>query len=258
MLNFKIPIYTGITGFIIILFINIIKGNSILVILLRSFFYGTLVFGVFFCVIFIFQKYLNLSFDTDETDNFKNEEESPNVDIMAGEESLDDNIIEDKINNIDSYTDADIDTETDDHIDENKNIDINKENNEKEVNVQDNFDNEISSDNFKDNINEEIITEKNIEKDDSAENNNVKTEDLKGEIKTVDEFSDNNQPDLELENDNTHELDELSLDDEKYIEDNEYAGSKNEGSGVKEKLGMDVSYEELAKAIRTKLKRDED
>ena len=63
---------------------------------------------------------------------------------------------------------------------------------------------------------------------------------------------------MELENDNTHELDELSLDDEKYIEDNEYAGSKNEGSGVKEKLGMDVSYEELAKAIRTKLKRDED
>ena len=139
-----------------------------------------------------------------------------------------------------------------------KNSVIFEENNEKEVNVQDNFDNEISSDNFKDNINEEIITEKNIEKDDSAENNNVKTEDLKGEIKTVDEFSDNNQPDLELENDNTHELDELSLDDEKYIEDNEYAGSKNEGSGVKEKLGMDVSYEELAKAIRTKLKRDED
>ena len=71
MLNFKIPVYTGISGFIIILFINIIKGNALFVILFRSFFYGILVFAVFFFILFVFKKYLNLDIKADEVNDFK-------------------------------------------------------------------------------------------------------------------------------------------------------------------------------------------
>ena len=134
MSNFKIPIYTGICGFIIILFINIIKGNALLVTILRSFFYGALVFGVFFCILFVFKKYLNFNFKADEIKDFKDEEEKPNVDIVVGQDEAKENFIKEEGDNANLFNNID---ENRENVKENENDFINQKEAGQEIDSND-------------------------------------------------------------------------------------------------------------------------
>ena len=212
-------------------------------------------FIVIFGILFIFKKYI-INIEVDEVNNFKDEDKNSNVDIIVGEEDSEDNYVKEEGNNTNLFDNIEI--SSNDNINNNDNININNENelSDNQYKIIENIEKEGNDNIFKQEINEEILETGNEESTINKTQENV--EGLDEEIKSNgNEIID--QPNLRIENDNMHELDdELSLDEENFNEDNDFAGIKTEGSAVKQKFGMDVSYEELAKAIRTKLKRDEE
>ena len=94
MEKIKIPLISGIIGFLLILLVNIIQGNSFLVIISRSLFYGSLTFGIIFGIKFVFNNFLNINFNSDNQENNSNnegetekEEETNSVDFVIGNEN---------------------------------------------------------------------------------------------------------------------------------------------------------------------------
>lgn len=247
MFNIKIPLYAGIIGFILIVFINIIKGNTLFIIFSRSLFYGLIVFGVFFGILFVLKRYLDIDFEVESVDDLNNEEESSNIDITVGEEELKEKAANEERINSGLF----------DNIEDNEELD------DESLNY---------NENKKENFN--TIDEEEIEKNDEDDFNKVKFLDneeftensgkINEDDERIKEFGDesksinaDNTEEHNIEHDNTYELNELSLDEDSIIEEDESTKKTASAKSIKDKIGVEVSYEDLVKAIRTKIKRDE-
>ncbi len=229
MFNFKIPIYAGTIGFVLILITNILKRNSLFVVFFRSFFYGVLVFGIILGIYFILNKFLNIDFNIDNTKPDEDEEEEKgNVDILVGKDDLKTD-----------YEEEENEVINEEELKENENVKIENEKEENEINPLDDFiikeeklEKKSTIDNIEDNISELPEENKIFESEDGLINDNIRENKI-------------------------NEIDDLSLEENSFQEKETYNNKKSKGDFLKGKIGIDVSYEDLAKAIRTKIKRDE-
>ncbi|HOJ63103.1 MAG TPA: hypothetical protein PLE45_01670 [Spirochaetota bacterium] len=207
-MDFKIPtIFAGIV-FVLIFFINLIVGNSFLIVMFRSLLSGGLAFLIVFGVMYVFKNVLKIEINSNgEIDNSSD---------------------------LKSETSDAIDLVVDDNIDT-KDYNYNKE----KIEIEENKDEEESK------LNESELDEK----IDSLSNDDVKENKDKDDLFTdisemkVDDFDDKSL----LEKDNF----------EKESEDENGGNIETETSEIiKDKLGYNATNEEIAKAIRTVLKRD--
>lgn len=226
MFNFKTPIYAGIIGFFLIFITNFVKKNSLFVIFFRSFFYGILVCGLILGIYFILKKFLNIDFDNSnakqDTDENIEEDEKANVDILIGKDDAGEDDENATFNANEVIGNVNVGTE--DGVNPIDDFALKED----KINTSDNFDYSV----------DEVFHENKI-----AENN----DDLIG---------DDNKEDT-LEENKSNEFDDLSLDEDNFREKDDYNKKKSKEDILKKKIGVDVSYEDLAKAIRTKIKRDE-
>jgi len=207
-MDFKIPtIFAGIV-FVLIFFINLIVGNSFLIVMFRSLLSGGLAFLIVFGVMYVFKNVLKIEINSNgEIDNSSD---------------------------LKSETSDAIDLVVDDNIDT-KDYNYNKE----KIEIEENKDEEESK------LNESELDEK----IDSLSNDDVKENKDKDDLFTdisemkVDDFDDKSL----LEKDNF----------KKESEDENGGNIETETSEIiKDKLGYNATNEEIAKAIRTVLKRD--
>lgn len=205
-MDFKFPAIFGIIVFFLIFFINIIVGNSFLIIVLRSLLTGGIVFLIVFGIIFLFKNVFKIDLNSSISEDSKigdklNSEVTDNVDLV-----VDDNI------------------DTKDYNEEYKNIDLDKENSS---------DSDVDS---KESFKESFIEEKDL--------NEIKS----SKIDDIGDIGDINIDD---------DIGGSDLGDDKF-KDNSMTKDSNLSTEdiIKEKLGYNVTNQEIAKAIRTVLKRD--
>ena len=97
MFNFKISIIISIIGFVLIFFMNIIRGNILFIVLSRSLIYGILVFGVTFGIYYVFKNILGVEFNIKYTFNRKDASEKASVDIIVDDEIKKDDVGEEVV-----------------------------------------------------------------------------------------------------------------------------------------------------------------
>jgi|GEM_PF-4337374 len=200
--------------------LNIIAHNSIFVIIFKSLLSGIFIAGITFGIVVFFTKYLGMDFDNINNDEMKDNTD-PMVDIV-----VDDNI---NINNEENDMDNDF-------------------------NVMEN-NNKLSSGDNKDNSsNDDTLGDNDFGNDynDENENNNVETGDDSNKI-TEDDTK------IDLENIDGDLSDSFSLDEDGNDADNGNAIDESDDIDVelKDKVGFEVSFEDVAKAIRTKMRDDD-
>ena len=88
-MNFKIPSIAAGVVFIIILLVNLVRGNSFFVVITRSFVSGAVVFGLFFGMIYVLIEVLKIELTGGDKKTKEDSDES--VDIVVGEDSFDTN-----------------------------------------------------------------------------------------------------------------------------------------------------------------------
>jgi hypothetical protein len=246
--NFKIPSISGAIGFILIFFINIIVGNTFFVVITRSLLYGGIVFAVFFALVFLFRNFLSdaaLDKDTVETKDKKNE----GVDITVSDEEFDEKITEKLDEEIDLNLDNDLAKEDGDFtlneniVEEKSEVadPILQENaiNKNEKVVDDSDDGSYSIEKIKDHEEKEDSEETQFSALSINEGNKIKNEENSSEI-----IDDNKEiDDIYFSLGNESSKGSKSTDKDIDVE-----------KSIKSKIGQNVSFEEVAKAIRTKMK----
>ena len=251
MFNFKISIIISIIGFVLIFFMNIIRGNILFIVLSRSLIYGILVFGVTFGIYYVFKNILGVEFNIKDTFNRKDASEKASVDIIVDDEIKKDDVGEEVV-----LENSNIETGSDIHennIDEDgagskiqeNNIDENEIGNDK---VSKELDKEEAQEIFEDKNNkptdeDKFFTESNdleeLNKDD------VKIESNK-DISSIDNLQDE-----------VPDFGELDYDDNKFEENNDHKSNGDTTKSLKDRIGFDVPFQDVAKAIRTKLNEGE-
>jgi len=224
-MDFKFPAIFAIIIFVLIFFINLIVGNSFLVILLRSLLTGSLVFLIVFGTIYFFKNVLKIDFSSETLGEIKDfgkekKREDEGVDVVI-DDNIDttnyneesngleqDKLGEDKLENIKVLGDS-------------ENIEVNNE-----------LGNELDN-------KEELSTEKNKNFIDSK-------------IEDLDSLTSSTL--LDVESDETEMTTSNSDFNSSYMDDKDSNLSTSEI--IKKKLGYEASNEEIAKAIKTVLKRD--
>lgn len=238
--NFKIPIIGAIIIFFLIFFINLIVGNSFFVILLRSIVSGLVTFGVIFGVVFYFQNYLELTLENKEETKDK-----PNIDIVLDDENAEgiDNKFADSFEENATQVDG-LNSTGLNGLEENQEEDELVEQFSDEKKSTDKSIDQTAFDNINLNINEDNINlGSNL---DNVDENNI-------------EFIKDNYKEEEMksnEQDSDDYYSSFDLDDSK-TEDNEAEIYEDLGDSFKKKIGHKVSFEDAAKAVRTKM-REED
>lgn len=279
MPKIKWPLIGGVAGFILVLLINIIRGNSFLIIFSRSFIYGALTFGVLFGISYYFTQVLGVEFDAL---NKKEEKENESVDIVVGDDN--ENEIDDEIEEVsikgdvetvsekgeneeieeDNY-DVSQNVEEGDYekekiaVEEPKSKESDYEKPEESEEPADLEDRDQKEDVFDDELKEEKIEDDDFESKDSENN-------MDNELDKVERMG---SPTGDATGSPTSsELDDIDASAEDFSHlndmetDNEEENLKEEDSdghkqkSLKDSIGVDVSFEEVAKAIRTKLRED--
>lgn len=82
-MNFQIPIIGGIVTFFLVLILNIVNGNSFLMLFVRSLISAVLVFGVLFGVFYVFKDILKIDINATEKGDVNT------VDVSVGDEQED-------------------------------------------------------------------------------------------------------------------------------------------------------------------------
>lgn len=178
-MDFKVPSIASAIVFVLIFLINLIKGNTFGIVMLRSFVSAAITFGLFFAVMFVFKTVLGISSDD-----------------FGGDSSPDD---------------------SDDVLGQNFDATIG--------------DDESSSD----------ITPENADYSDSDVADNDESADISG-----------------TDDDNFLTEEGHSYEDEGFADvGTSSSGSKTSEEAIRDTLGYDASAEDLAKAIRTIIPRDD-
>ncbi|MBN2545421.1 MAG: hypothetical protein JXB50_06470 [Spirochaetes bacterium] len=239
MKDLQIPLITASIFFIMIFAVNIFK-NTLFVTISRSVFSGVFVFFIIFGIIYLFKFILKIDVDDTGTLTSESEDEEPSVDITLDDETGAESNIDYKNTNIITDGDENIaeiynpeDTETYDNVSaeelslDSENIDdiekLDKESSEQAAKIE-------SKNN---DLNKQELKENKEEKEIKEDKGIMDTEDY-----NIDEIVKNPEDD----------------DFEYYPNDDLDDAEKP----LKDRLGFDVSYEDLAKAIRTEMKRDKD
>lgn len=221
----RIPAIAGGATFVLFFIINIIAGNGFFTIFLRSLISGGIVFGMIMGLIFLYEKYLISELQESDVDN---KAEDQNVDILLDDEKTE----------------------------EAPNINENTNNEETQFSFDSNFESTSDLDNIETSINEkdESMNKKSDTGNDNFSDDLTKS-DSTGEL-NLDDISTNigkSDDGYSFDSDDTNDYsnDESS---EQSIDYSEYKGG--EGKTLKDKIGFDVSYDDVAKAIRTKFKEE--
>ncbi len=253
MKDLKAPLITASIFSILIFLINIFK-NTLFVTVSRSILTGALVFIIIYGIMYLFKNVLRLDADTAETRAPEAENEEPSIDIMLDDESG----AADKIN----YNKANI-------------IEDGDENAAEIYNTSDteNYDNvsveELSLDSDHIDDIDKIESLKNeqqpgLDKAESKKSASAKPEKTEyRETKAAKEIREDNDL-MDTEDYNMEEIvKNPENEDFKNPEDDDFEyypkdDLKDTEKPLKDRLGFDVSYEDLAKAIRTEMKRDKE
>jgi len=230
--NFKVPAISGGIGFVLIFFINMIVGNSFFVIFTRSLLYGVIVFSVFLGVIILFKNYLSV--DSEERE-VAEEKAKPNIDI-----TVDDQVFDDK-------TGKEINLDLDDEfVKDDEAIFAGESLEEEPGDIESNAaktENKNAADSKSSFKNEDIDEIVNLREQNIPEAGTKESEEVKEEVDSSDLSSDSADSFFNLNEDKAGEPvgSDKDLDAEK---------------SIKSKIGINVSFEEVAKAIRTKIKEE--
>ena len=242
MSSLKVPIIIGVIGFVLIFIINLIVGNTFLVSIARSFFYGFTVFGITYGIAFVFKNYLGIDL---EFNKINDKDDESIVDIVVGNEDNDEHK---------EIEDADeSETQYQYSPDMNDAEGVEGDNAKKDFSEESNFDSSEFDLKYN-NENKESSKEPNeYEAEIDSDNEVLESVNDKEEIEDV----------VGAESDESESLDrlsDLSYDSERVEDDNystEDENSEMSSEALKKKIGVDVSFEDVAKAIRTKLKSNE-
>lgn len=225
MNELKVAIITGFISFLIIFTANIFR-NSFSVTFFRSVFTFLSVAGIIYLVQFLFKHFFNLDLiNSNSTGSDKSEESNKeNINLTIGDDDFSFDRETDKKEEIKNS-----DTENFQQEEFNTDMEFDTKEEDSIINKK-NLDEETMFKNSEQNTEEEI--EKNINSDDIFDT--AFYDDNKTDNKTIEE-SDYNNSELAASDDVT-----------------------NVEKPLKERLGYDATYEELAKAIRSELKRDKE
>jgi hypothetical protein len=223
----KIPAIAGGITFVLFFIINIIVGNGFFTIFLRALISSAIVFGMIMGLIFLYEKYLTSEMQMSDMDN---KSEDQNVDILLDDEEGEEaSEVKDNINNNEeTQFSFDSNFESTGDLD---NVEVPITAKEELVNKK----TDMGNDNFSDDF---------IKNDSTGELN---LDDISANIgKSDDNYS------FDGDDTNSYNNEESS---EQPIDYSEYKG-KGDGKTLKDKIGFDVSYDDVAKAIRTKFKEE--
>jgi hypothetical protein len=216
MKELKLPIIAGIAGFLIIFFVNIIGGNSFFVVFFRSLIYGAVTFGVFYGVRFIFKDFLNLN-------------------LTPGEENTEFAEKEESENTVDFV--------------------IGAEENEEAAGGETSLGGSVLDERFKDDAKTETATAS-IDETPEEEKPKVDSSQFDFDDLSIKQEEKGQEAPAENAKDDYSGLSFEEEDKGEALKEPSGGNMEDPGEALKKRIGADVSFEDVAKAIRTKMSRD--
>jgi hypothetical protein len=272
MERFKVPIIAGLIGFLLIVLINILKGNTIGITLLRSLIYGGLTFGVFFGIDYYFKEVLGVEISLKSLMGDV-EKSKGKVDIYATDDEVNNGVNKKAVTNVEEIK------EDEAEYDESKKGEEEVVFNDKEEfgTVDESLDEEVAVDYSEENGRSSEASEKEesetgeeaaSEADDEEENGygkyngkSIKDMEELDKVDTIDYKGNGTSLENEEYTGDESNIDDSSVTEEEVDYEQYNVKSTDKGHGkpktLKDHIGADVSFDDVVKAIRTKMKEDD-
>jgi hypothetical protein len=249
-MSFKIPAIGGISMLAILAVINVVVGNSLFVTSVRSLLGGVIVFGLFIGIQYVFKNILEIDFSSIKDNGSAKKDQSDRPDVEAElsglqqEPAIDITIDDDDSENVGAFVPdqgtAGNTANGDETVDET--------NQDSETDTSDSP--EVTSTAVDEESLEETVAVEELKTSPTAD----------GGVNFADSSADvlPDINDLGLENIDSMGSAGSSVDEIESVEDTgDYTPAPGVSKSVEETLGFDASFEDMAKAIRTKLKKDD-